>query len=304
MPPQQPTPTKLTDNVYLIAGGLGGAAFLLLFLLVYLTSGSPEPSPTAEIRPEPTPEPRRVQPTRSNPPTKTQRRQPELEVRREPRRSIDAIVMRCVDGDTIFVQPVGKAYFLPPIRMIGLDAPVKATRDAVGQEPHGTEAQQFLSLKITRQQVRLEFDVVERQEDGLWAYIWLDDELLNETMLKAGWAMLDTRPPNVKYVERLQAAQQHARENQLGIWNPADPLEESPAKFAEEIEKRLRVQEALEDRLSIPRYQQGCVVGNRNTKKYHVPGGQYYDVSRDSKYVIYFSSATQARQAGYEPSAR
>ncbi|AGG04930.1 MULTISPECIES: cell envelope integrity protein TolA [Bacillus cereus group] len=41
----------------------------------------------------------------------------------------------------------------------------------------------------------------------------------------------------------------------------------------------------------------GQIKGNANSKKYHVPGGQYYDSTKDN--IVWFCSETDAQAAGY-----
>jgi micrococcal nuclease len=67
--------------------------------------------------------------------------------------------------------------------------------------------------------VRLEFDV--EREDGFGrtlAYVWIGNELFNETLVRRGYALVTTFPPNVRYVERFAAAQRHARVRDRGLW--------------------------------------------------------------------------------------
>ena len=50
------------------------------------------------------------------------------------------------------------------------------------------------------------------------AYVWAGSTLVNEAMVRGGWAMLYTVPPNVKYAERLRQAQNEARARRTGLW--------------------------------------------------------------------------------------
>jgi len=219
--------------------------------------------------------------------------------------TLSGTVIRVADGNTLHLHTEdGKKV---SIRLIGLDAPHKATREVDGQEPWGTRAQQFLSLLVTRQTVRVEFDVVRAvpgEADLRWGYVWLGDKLLNEEMLRAGHALLATAPPNVKYVERLQKAQAEARSKGLGIWNPEEPLPEPPSKFVAKLQEDRAEQQAREGLQSLPAYVAGCVIGNVKSKKYHLPGGKYYELSKTSRNAIFFRTEEDARKAGYTPSAR
>ena len=111
----------------------------------------------------------------------------------------NATVMKVVSGDTIRVQYKGDRKW-NTIRLIGLEAPRKASRDEEGQEPWGARAQQFLSLLSTRKVVRVEYDIVRAVPDEagmIWGYVWLGDQLLNEVLLREGHALLATQPLNV-----------------------------------------------------------------------------------------------------------
>jgi micrococcal nuclease len=134
-------------------------------------------------------------------------------------------VVRVVSGQTIEVQVAAES---PPItvRLLGLDAP------DIQQVPWGEQATQFLRLWLEGQQVRLESDVEERDRFGRQlAYVWFDQQLVNEQLILAGWALSIARSPNLRYDPRLQHAQAVARTLHRGIWNHDDPLRQSPSDF-------------------------------------------------------------------------
>jgi endonuclease G len=51
--------------------------------------------------------------------------------------------------------------------------------------------------------------------------------------------------------------------------------------------------------LELPAFQPGCVVGNKKTKNYHVPGNVGYERAKTSKNVVFFKNAQDAEKAGY-----
>jgi endonuclease YncB( thermonuclease family) len=209
-------------------------------------------------------------------------------------------VLHVLDGGVVLVQfPEHRRGV--PIKLIGLEPPRKASRDEEGQEPWGTRAQQFLVLKVARKEVRVEYDVVVPVGDGKtrWGYLWLGDKLLNEEVLRQGHAVLDTQPPNIKYVERLQAAQREAREKQRSIWDAKDPLPEPPGRFSAKKEAAKEERKLKEEELSIPKFEEGCVIGNRKSKKFHLPGSRYYESSKTSTNAIFFKTKEDAIKAGY-----
>lgn len=134
-------------------------------------------------------------------------------------------VTKVHDGDTLSVL-IGNRE--EKIRLIGIDAP------ELGQEPWGRKAKRKLQdiIRKTDKTVRIELDVDERDKYGrLLAYLWTKDgRLVNEEMVRSGYALLYTIPPNVKYVDRLRKAQERASKKKVGIWGEKG-LEERPSDY-------------------------------------------------------------------------
>jgi micrococcal nuclease len=113
------------------------------------------------------------------------------------------------DGDTVHVLYQGRDESL---RLIGLDTPETG-------EPFAAQATAALQALVGGRQVRLEFDVEERdQYQRLLAYVWVGSTLANAEMLRLGWATVYTVPPNVQYVSTLQAAENEAKKAKRGVW--------------------------------------------------------------------------------------
>lgn len=118
-------------------------------------------------------------------------------------------VLRVVDGDTIVVEIDGRR---ERVRYIGIDTPeMNDEREAIVVEArNATAANEQL---VGGKSVRLEFDVQLRDKYGrLLAYVWIGDTMVNEELVRSGYAELLTIPPNVKYADRLAEALQTARE--------------------------------------------------------------------------------------------
>ncbi len=125
------------------------------------------------------------------------------------------LVTRVVDGDTAHVELDGRDV---TIRFIGIDTPESV---APGQplECFGPEAAGYTTDRLEGGRVRLEFDVEREDRFGrTLAYVWIGNELFNETLVRRGYALVTTFPPNVRYVERFAAAQRDARERDRGLW--------------------------------------------------------------------------------------
>jgi len=119
------------------------------------------------------------------------------------------VVSSVTDGDTFRCRGNLR------VRLIGVDSPES------GQTPYGAAARTaLLRLLPPGSIVRLELDVAPADRYGrTLAYVWADTSLVNEVMVREGWAVLLTVPPNVKYAERLQRAQNEARAQHAGLWS-------------------------------------------------------------------------------------
>jgi len=125
-------------------------------------------------------------------------------------------VKRIVDGDTIRIDPAVDG--LDEVRLIGIDTPETKDPDCDVQ-PYGPDALMFTRDQLQDEEVNLEFD--EDREDRyerLLAYVYLDDEMFNETLLEEGYAQVYTVRPNDRYEDRFEEAQDAAQEEELGIW--------------------------------------------------------------------------------------
>lgn len=138
-----------------------------------------------------------------------------------------AEIVRIVDGDTMIFQPseINQAFpqFLPDhhyrIRLIGIDTPESVHPDEQKNTQQGLIASDYSSEMLLHKTVEIEFDVqLYDSYDRVLGYLWLDSRLYNEQIIKEGFAYLYTVPPNVKYVTRLEKAQEYAKDQQLGFW--------------------------------------------------------------------------------------
>lgn len=125
-----------------------------------------------------------------------------------------ARVIRVIDGDTLQVEMNGQNI---RVRYIGVDAP-ESTRIV---ECFGREATKFHRTLVNGQQLRLERDVSETDRFGrLLRYAYLPDgRMVNEILIREGYATARSFPPDVKYQDRLRAAEKEARNARRGLWS-------------------------------------------------------------------------------------
>lgn len=136
-------------------------------------------------------------------------------------------VERVIDGDTLRLTNGEK------VRLIGIDAPESKPNPRAEKQGEregkdlktilsmGKESSKFVrSLVKPGDQVGIEFDVEKRDRyRRLLGYLYLSNgRMLNEEIVRAGYANLLTHPPNVKYQKRFLSAYREARENKRGLW--------------------------------------------------------------------------------------
>ena len=192
-------------------------------------AAAPERSERTASEPDPTPKPD-PEPTRQSPPEQEDRSTDEGASEEQPppppRPSKEIVasgtavrVTRVVDGDTIEISPLIDGE--EEVRLIGVDTP--ETKDPEeGVEPLGPEASAYAESRLAGARVELEFDVERFDQYGrLLAYVYAGEdggEMFNSALVKEGYAQLYTVSPNEKYEGELEAAQDEARDEELGIW--------------------------------------------------------------------------------------
>lgn len=129
------------------------------------------------------------------------------------------------DGDTIEVWLDNRA---ERVRLVGID-----THEVGGgyqqEECYGPEASRFLkALLNVGGELWIEEDVEDRDQYGrLLRWVWADFGtgqvyLLNEAMVRAGFAERYRNTPNDLYLEELLDAEAFAQDYQLGLWAACD----------------------------------------------------------------------------------
>lgn len=127
-------------------------------------------------------------------------------------------VVRTVDGDTIRVDRNGEEIV---VRFIGLDTPETVAADRP-VECFGPEASARTAELVDGDEVWLEYDAVSGltdKYDRTLAYVWLSPDLmLNELLVREGYAEEYTYSEGFRYQDLLREAEAGAQGASAGLW--------------------------------------------------------------------------------------
>lgn len=139
-----------------------------------------------------------------------------------------------VDGDTYKILIQNKEF---KVRLLGIDTPESSNNPKTRRDSQrdGHDVQDIITLgKLATEfvhnylnegdSIRLELDFEHFDRyDRILAYVYLmDGRMMNEILIREGYAYLMTYPPNVKYEEVFREAFREGRESKRGLW--ADSL--------------------------------------------------------------------------------
>ncbi len=128
-------------------------------------------------------------------------------------------ITKVVDGDTFWIDNGTEKG--EKIRLIGIDAPESRNVAKKKKGYYGEEAKEYLTNLLKDKKVRLEYDVMKTDRYGrTLAYAYLENgTFINAELVKNGYAVIMTLPPNVKFADEFVKLQQEARKNNRGLWN-------------------------------------------------------------------------------------
>jgi micrococcal nuclease len=145
-------------------------------------------------------------------------------------RGSTAKVLYVTDGDTLKVMYKGKKQ---SIRLIGIDAPesrknskafrdsARGSRDINAIISQGRTAKKYVKSLVKKgDTVRIVFDIEKKDRyRRLLGYVYLSDgRMLNDVIIRNGYAGPLTIPPNVRYRSRFLKSYKYARNHRLGLW--------------------------------------------------------------------------------------
>ncbi len=125
--------------------------------------------------------------------------------------SFDAKVVRVIDGDTLYVQPLNRDRI--KIRMFGIDAPELRQRD-------GAKPGRYLAVRLAGNDVKIEPKGTDKYGRTLAIVYDKYGTDMNKEMIRLGLAWV-----YVKYTENPEwlALEAEARRQKIGIWRRKNP---------------------------------------------------------------------------------
>lgn len=131
------------------------------------------------------------------------------------------VTVACVrDGDTIELGACGGE----AVRLLGIDTPEIAHDSTEVDECFGPQAAAWMADRLVGVDVRLEFDATCADIYGrTLAYVWAlesdgTETLVNEEILRAGYARVYEDFDDIRLADRLYAAQADAQTINAGLW--------------------------------------------------------------------------------------
>ena len=131
---------------------------------------------------------------------------------------IEVTYKKCVDGDTAWLTMNGEDI---KVRFIAINAP-ELEHEEKEAEYYSEEAKDYVCTKLERaEKIELEFDPKADMQDKYERYIaWIfvDNKLLQNDIIKNGYAKVDYVYDEYKYIDKLYKSENVAKKKNLGIW--------------------------------------------------------------------------------------
>jgi micrococcal nuclease len=216
-----------------------------------------------------------------------------------------ATVTRVIDGDTIEVTFNGKE---EEVRFLLIDTP-ETKHPSKPVEPFGPEASKFVEDKLEGKTVGLKVGSEQRDKYGrLLAYVFIGEETIQELLLRNGLAATAYLYNDLTMLEEFHKEQDIARNKKIGVWSIAGyahvdhdhgfHYEKEVAAAKPEPKPATKPKQPA---ASTPAPKGECNIKGNQSGIYHVPGGQYYDITKAEEM---FCSEAEAVAAGYRKSKR
>ena len=126
----------------------------------------------------------------------------------------------CIDGDTIKVTLKDEVY---TVRMLAVNTPETGHMANTKKEYYGEEASEYTCKKIKNaKSIELEYDSKSDRTDKygrLLAWVYVDGNLLQEDLVRNGYAKVAYLYDDYKYADKLKKIQEEVSKEEIGVWN-------------------------------------------------------------------------------------
>ncbi|MBI5106814.1 MAG: thermonuclease family protein [Solirubrobacterales bacterium] len=130
--------------------------------------------------------------------------------------ALEGRVVKVVDGDTIRVDLGGPKP--ERVRYIGIDTP-ESVKPGTPVQCYAKAASAANERLVGGRRVRLVLDVEERDRYGrLLAYVYAGSRFVNAELVRGGYALPLTIPPNVRHADAFARLAREARRAGTGLW--------------------------------------------------------------------------------------
>lgn len=161
-----------------------------------------------------------------------------LALAKEPIRTIEGLVIKVSDGDTINVQDNLETKV--KVRLYGIDAPeTEKSNKRTGHisklgQPYGDEAWKALEEKVYHKRVKLDVIDIDRYK-RLVSFVRLGNRNINKEMVAEGWAWAYMQYLDTPYASEFIGLEEQARYKRLGLWQQYNP--QPPWEFRKSLKK-------------------------------------------------------------------
>ncbi len=143
----------------------------------------------------------------------------------------------CVDGNSSrFMLGLGEI----KVKFIGIDVEEKIKDEVTGEVSETFISDYVCTLLTKAEQIKIEYEPNIEKEDKfgrIQAWVFVDNSLLQEELVKLGYAKALYLEDEFLYADKLKEAQNYAKENHLGIWKDEVVVAVEEPKVEEEKEK-------------------------------------------------------------------
>jgi micrococcal nuclease len=209
-------------------------------------------------------------------------------------KTFTAEIIKVVDGDTVKIKMANGNE--ETVRLLLVDTP-ETVHPSKPVQPFGPEASKFTKeLMPAGSEVEVETGIGERDKYGrLLAYFYVDGKMVNKLLLEKGLARVAyVYAPNTKYLDELEKIQKQAQKDEIGIWSIENYATSKGFDDSKSVEASVEKPTAS---CSNPQIKGN--INSKGNKIYHIPSGQYYEITKPEEM---FCTEQDAQDAGFRKS--